>query len=98
MKSFTDKVKAGIFGQNLIEAGVLGTAGGTVGILIGMGFSKLVSLGAIAATGTTLFQTHFPPSLIIFSLAFSFVVGTISGIVPAIQASKKKPVDALRYE
>jgi putative ABC transport system permease protein len=31
-------------------------------------------------------------------LAFSFLVGAISGLVPAYQASKLKPVDALRYE
>ena len=39
-----------------------------------------------------------PVELIIGSLLFSFFVGAISGAVPAIQASKLKPVDALRYE
>ena len=32
------------------------------------------------------------------ALAFSFVIGSASGLLPALQASKLKPVDALRYE
>jgi putative ABC transport system permease protein len=82
----------------LIEAGVLGMVGGIVGILIGIGFSELVSIAAVAATGTTIFQAYFPWYLIVGSLAFSFIVGSVSGLVPAIQASRLKPVDALRYE
>ena len=35
---------------------------------------------------------------IIMALAVLIIIGIIAGIVPAYQASKLKPVDALRYE
>jgi ABC-type antimicrobial peptide transport system permease subunit len=38
------------------------------------------------------------PTLILFSLGFSFLVGCASGFMPARSASKLKPVEALRYE
>ena len=35
---------------------------------------------------------------IIIALSVSVIIGIIAGFVPAYQASKLKPVDALRYE
>ena len=35
---------------------------------------------------------------VILALSVSVVVGVLAGAVPAYQASKLKPVDALRYE
>ena len=32
------------------------------------------------------------------ALLFSFLIGTLSGVLPAIQAARLKPTDALRYE
>lgn len=81
----------------LIESGLLGLAGGIIGILLGMGFSNAVARIAVMS-GITMIQTSFPPYLIIGTLAFSFIVGTASGVLPAIGASKLNPVDALRYE
>ncbi|RMF06718.1 ABC transporter permease [Candidatus Woesearchaeota archaeon] len=81
----------------LIESGLLGLAGGSIGILIGIGVSKLVEFG-IHQTGNTLLKAYFPWYLILGALAFSYVIGTLSGITPAIQASRQKPVDSLRYE
>ncbi|MBS3163594.1 ABC transporter permease [Candidatus Woesearchaeota archaeon] len=82
----------------LIESGLLGVAGGLIGVIIGMGISKLVEIVALNMLGTSLLKTSFSPTLIIGALLFSFVVGSLSGILPAIQASRLKPVDALRYE
>lgn len=82
----------------LIESGVLGLAGGAIGIMLGMGFSKLVEVIATAVLQTKLLQAYFPWYLIVGSLMFSFLVGTISGILPAYQASKQEPVESLRYE
>ena len=81
----------------LIESGILGLVGGAVGILIGVALSKLVEFASFQS-GITLFQAYFPWYLIVGALAFSFIVGVLSGILPARQASKLKPVDALRYE
>ncbi|HLD10481.1 MAG TPA: ABC transporter permease [Candidatus Nanoarchaeia archaeon] len=82
----------------LIESGLLGIIGGTIGILIGIGIGKLVETIASQTLGTDLLKAYFPWYLIIGALVFSFIVGTISGTLPAIKASKLKPVDALKYE
>lgn len=81
----------------LVESGLLGLAGGAVGIAAGIGISKLVSYITKFA-GITYIEASFPWYLIAGALAFSFVIGMISGAMPAYLASKMKPVDALRYE
>ncbi len=80
----------------LIEAGLLGLVGSSIGILLGAGFSLLVQVIATAALGTTLIQASFPLWLIIGSLLFGFIVGSGAGTFPAVQASKLPPVEALR--
>ena len=80
----------------IIEAGILGFIGGAIGIALGMMFSKLVEVIATAALGTTLIQAYFPLYLILGSLAFSCVVGIAAGTLPAYQASRLPPVEALR--
>ena len=82
----------------VIESGLLGLAGGAVGIAFGIGLSKLVEYLAFAFLGTSLVKAFFPWYLIVGSLVFSFLIGTISGFFPAKQAASLKPVDALRYE
>ena len=82
----------------LAEAGLLGLAGGVIGIGLGMGFSKMVEISAYSYLGTKLIQAYFPWYLILGALIFSVLIGMISGILPARQASSLKPVDALRYE
>ena len=81
----------------IIESGLLGIVGGAIGIAIGIGLSKLVEYFALQA-GLGIIKAYFPVYLIIGALVFSFVVGTLSGILPARKASKLKPVDVLRYE
>ncbi|MFH1174473.1 MAG: ABC transporter permease [archaeon] len=82
----------------LFESGLLGLVGGGIGVLLGMGMSKLVELIGKNVWGTNLLQAYFPWYLIVGALAFSFFIGTLFGILPARQASRQKPVDALRYE
>ena len=82
----------------LIESGMLGLIGGAVGIIIGMGLSALVAFIGRAALNSTLLYAYFPWYLIVGALLFAFVVGALSGILPALQASRQNPVDALRYE
>ena len=80
----------------VIESGVLGLIGGVLGVLLGYGISKMGQAVA-AASGLTFLKPYFPLWLTIGSLTFAFLVGAGSGLLPAIQASKQKPVDALRY-
>ena len=82
----------------LIESGMLGLIGGVIGIIIGIGLSKTAEYIAMTQLGTNILQASVDPILIGGALAFSFLIGAISGVFPAMQASKLKPVDALRYE
>ena len=82
----------------LIESGLLGLVGGAIGVGMGMGLSKLVEIAATQFLGTSLIKAFFPWYLILGALAFSFLIGAISGLLPAKQAASLKPVDALRYE
>lgn len=84
-----------IFYQFLIEAGLLGMVGGLAGIIFGMGIGYLGTFSINSFLGaTTSPQINWP--LIIITFIGSFVIGAISGIVPAIRAANQKPVEALR--
>ncbi len=82
----------------LIESGLLGLVGGAIGVGIGIGLAKGAEFIAAQALGTNILQASSNPWIYAGALLFSFVVGTISGVLPAMQASKLKPADALRYE
>jgi len=82
----------------LIESGLLGLVGGVIGVILGFIMGKAAEIIANQMLGTDLLKLYFPPELIIGALAFSFIIGALSGMVPARQASHLRPVDALRYE
>jgi len=82
----------------LIESGILGMVGGIIGVIIGLGLSKTVEYIGQTSMGNDLLRANTSPYLIFGALAFSFSVGCISGVLPAMQAAKLKPVEALRYE
>ena len=82
----------------LLESGLLGLVGGLIGVGIGVGLAKTAEYVAAVAIGTELLQASMSPVILGGALAFSFVIGTLSGILPALQASKLKPADALRFE
>ncbi len=82
----------------LFESGFLGLVGGTIGIIIGISIAKGAEYIVSAALGTDLLKASFSVYLAVGALAFSFLIGTLSGILPALQAAKLKPADALRYE
>jgi putative ABC transport system permease protein len=94
MKSIgaTNTVILSIF---MIEAGILGLIGGAIGTLLGIGMAKVVEIMAALQLGEGLLQADVSMGLIIGALIFSLVVGMVSGLMPAIQASKMEPVDAL---
>jgi len=82
----------------LIESGLLGLIGASIGIILGYSVSKSVEYIAVNLLNTTLLQAAAPPYLIIGCLVFGFLVGAVSGTLPALRASKTNVVDALRYE
>ena len=96
MKSIGAK-NSDIFMIFFMEAGMLGLVGGLVGVALGIGISKAVEMIAVNA-GITMLQVAMPLWLIFGALAFSFIVGCLSGTLPAMRASRLRPVEALRYE
>lgn len=80
----------------LIEAAMLGLAGGLIGLVFGVVLSTAVELIAAHAFANPLVRASIPPLLVIGSLAFSMIMGIIGGVAPAIQASRMHPVEALR--
>jgi len=81
----------------LLESGMLGLAGGIVGVVLGVGLSQGFAFIARGMMGDVL-QASFTPELIIGALLFSTVIGMLSGALPARQAAHMNPVDALRGE
>jgi putative ABC transport system permease protein len=77
--------------QFLIEAITLSLLGGILGVLFGLGASKLVAVvahfNAIVSAGS-----------IILAFGVSFVIGVFFGFYPARKAAALDPIDALRYE
>ncbi len=82
----------------LFESGLLGLVGGIIGIILGSIIGKTVEYIATNALGTNYLQAIISPALIIGSLAFSFIIGALSGVLPAMQAAKMRPAEALRHE
>ncbi|MFH1127468.1 MAG: ABC transporter permease [archaeon] len=82
----------------LIESGMIGMAGGAMGVIIGLSMSKIIEYVSSAQLGVDYLKAAMPPELILGALAFSFFVGMLSGTTPAIRAARLKPTDALRYE
>ena len=83
----------------LIESGLFGVVGGVIGITVGILISVLISaIGSQMIGPGGDMTTVIPPSLIIFALAFSIITGVLSGVMPARNAAKMNPVDALRIE
>ena len=81
----------------LIESGMLGLIGGSIGVILGIGLSKIIEFIGKVFLGTPLLKAYFPWYLILGALAFAFLVGTLSGLLPARQAAKQSPVESLRY-
>jgi len=81
----------------LIESGMIGLIGGLLGVIGGLGISYGAS-GIISEQVGLPMEPGASPELIFGSLAFAFVVGTVSGFFPARKAAKMNPVEALRYE
>jgi putative ABC transport system permease protein len=86
-----------ILTQFLLEAVILTSVGGIIGIILGSSLSLIIST-LITKIGGLDWQFVFPYSAAVLGLLVSSGVGLVFGIYPARQASKKSPMEALRYE
>lgn len=80
-----------ILAQFLTESATLTGVGGVIGIGVGCGLAKIISLVA-----NLKFVISIP--WVIISLVFSILIGVVFGATPALKASKLSPIDALRRE
>jgi putative ABC transport system permease protein len=77
--------------QFLIEAVVLSTLGGVIGIGLGL----TVSYSVTNAMGVPFV---FQPGVLFLAFGFSAAVGVLFGYLPAHKAAKLNPIEALRHE
>ena len=75
--------------QFLLEAAFISTAGGLLGIIIGIILSSL---------SNRFFATRVTSTSMIVGFLVAVSIGIFFGVYPARKASKLNPVDALRYE
>jgi len=86
-----------ILTQFLLEAVLLTAIGGIVGIVLGAGLAFLIALVLSKGLGVN-WQFVFPWVGAILGFSVSALIGLIFGGYPASKASRKSPIEALRYE
>ncbi|HYD03168.1 MAG TPA: ABC transporter permease [Alphaproteobacteria bacterium] len=80
----------------LIESALIGLIGGLIGVFLGSMMALGAEVAMAAVFGEGFFQVFLPWWLTIGAVVFSMLVGTLSGVLPAKQASELSPVDAFR--
>jgi putative ABC transport system permease protein len=84
-----------IFLLFLVESGLMGLIGSIIGVIVG------ILIGYLGVVGINNFiGSDAKPSinfiLIIITVIGGFLIGAVAGIIPAMNAAKQNPVDALR--
>jgi len=77
--------------QFLIEAILLSSLGGVLGVCLGIGASEIVSQ-------TNGWPVLVSPSSVFIAVGFSAAVGVFFGFYPARKAARLDPIEALRFE
>lgn len=94
--------RGNVSGLFTLEAALLGFWGGAVGVLAGIGLSKVANifvnkqLAAQHIGATNIIS--LPWWLIVSVIGATTLIGMLAGLYPAMRASRLNPVDALRYE
>lgn len=86
----------------LSEAAIIGFLGGLVGIAIGVGIDFglefILNQYAQANQSAPVHLFQYPPGFLLGILIFPVLLSMLTGLYPAIRASKLNPLQALRYE
>lgn len=80
-----------ILSQFMIEATLLGITGGLLGIVIAL----LIDVGLRLATNL---EPSVSWQIVVIATGISLLIGIIFGTIPAVQAARKNPIEALRSE
>jgi len=84
-----------IFFQFFIEAGLMGLIGGIFGVAFGLAIGYFGTVGINNFIGASVKPT-IDFVLIALVLIGSFLIGSVAGITPAMNAARQNPVEALR--
>lgn len=84
-----------ILSQFLVESAVVSIVGGVIGILLGLGFSQILSQ---IPMGTQTLKSIVSVDAVIMAFGVSAAIGLFFGIYPATRAARLHPIEALRYE
>ena len=79
-----------IINQFLIEAAIIGFLGGVLGYGLGLAGAYIASL-YLPLTPYIYWQTA------VLSIGLSIIIGVISGVYPAARATRRDPIESLRY-
>jgi ABC-type antimicrobial peptide transport system permease subunit len=77
--------------RQLIEAVVLASLGGLIGL-------ALATVASILLSGVMQVPYLFNPAINLLSFLFSVAIGVIFGYFPALRAARLNPIEALRHE